>query len=127
MSILTEQRLQIEEDLVNNPMAQFTRIKSKETLTLTVLGDKGSGKTLFMAIIGLMFHVAGFVFYTNFWMDENIITRKDFSISQLYKNPNVSGIFLDECHNIADQNSNRSSETQLLTALFTQSRKRKIV
>ena len=118
MSILTEQILQIKEDLIGNPMAEFTRIKSKETLTLTVLGAKGSGKTLFMAIIGLMFHLVGFEFYTNFWMDKNITTRKDFSISKLYKNPNVSGIFLDECHNIADQNSNRSSETQLLPTLL---------
>jgi hypothetical protein len=124
MSILREQKIQITEEFIDNPFSNVTKIRAKETLTITILGEKGSGKTLFMAIIGLMFHIAGFTFYSNFWMNENITCRKDFSISQLYRNPNVSGIFLDECHNVADQNSNRTSETQLLTALFTQSRKR---
>jgi RecG-like helicase len=123
-TLLREQKLQIKEEMIDNPLVNLTRIKSKETLTIAILGDKGSGKTLLMAIIGLLFHFAGFDFYTNFWIDENITHKKDFSISQLYNNPNVSGIFLDECHNIADQNSNRTSETKLLTALFTQSRKR---
>jgi len=124
MSILQEQKLQIQEEFIDNPLIHATRIKAKETLTITILGEKGSGKTLLMAIIGILFNVAGFSFYTNFWMDERLEFRKEFSISKLYKNPNVSGIFLDECHNVADQNSNRTNETKLLTALFTQSRKR---
>lgn len=103
--------------------AKYT--KPKQTLTLTVLGDKGSGKTLFMCIIAMMFNSLKKEFYTNFSMDKELVPySRDFNIKNLYNNPNVEGIFLDEMHNIADQNSNHTLETQLLVALFTQSRKR---
>ena len=122
--------LTLEEDLSrlisdrNTFPIDYITNKAKETLTITILGEKGSGKTLFMAIIGLLYYYFNIKFYTNFYMPKEITSRKDFNIRALYNNPNVKGIFLDEVHNIADQNSNRTMETQLLVALFTQSRKR---
>jgi len=121
---IKEDRQQLLSDRLDNPYDYKHIGKSPKTLTLTLLGDKGTGKTLFMCIIGLIYQLFGVDFYSNFWMSNNITHRKPFSIRDLYRNPNVRGIFLDEMHNITDQNSNQSVETKLLVALFTQSRKR---
>ena len=98
--------------------------KSGKTLTITIVGDKGTGKTLYMCIISVLYSLLGKDFYTNFTLHEKIKGSKEFNIRNLYDNPNVEAIFLDEMHNICDQNSNNSLATSLMVALFTQSRKR---
>ena len=125
MSLISEDKQQIESERVLEKYDHNKYMgKAPKTLTCAILGDKGTGKTLFMAIISLIYQVAKLNFYTNFWLKEKINFRHDFNLKQMYRNPNVSGIFLDEVHNIADQNSNNSLETSLLIALFSQSRKR---
>lgn len=89
-----------------------------------MVGDKGTGKSLFMCIIALLFEMLGLEYLTNFKMFGNLKHRKNFTIKDFYKNPDVKGIFIDEIHNISDQFSNQSLSTKLLVALFTQSRKR---
>ena len=125
MSIIEEDKIQIISDRVIDKYDHNKYIgKSPQTLTCAIIGDKGSGKTLFMCIFGLIYQLFSRYFYTNFWMNKEITYRDEFNLKQMYRNPNVSGIFLDEVHNIADQNSNHSLETSLLVALFSQSRKR---
>ena len=54
--------LTLEEDLSrlisdrNTFPIDYITNKAKETLTITILGEKGSGKTLFMAIMGLLYY-----------------------------------------------------------------------
>lgn len=99
--------------------------KSKNTLTLLMVGDKGTGKTLFMCIMGLVFELMNLPYMTNFRMfGKNLKYREKFTIKNFYKNPDVRGVFIDEIHNISDQYSNNTLSTKLLVALFTQSRKR---
>lgn len=125
MSIIEEDKIQILSDRVTDKYDHNKFIgKSPQTLTCVLIGDKGSGKTLFMAIFGLIYQLFDLHFYTNFWMNKEISCRNEFNLKQMYRNPNLTGIFLDEVHNIADQNSNHSLETSLLVALFSQSRKR---
>jgi len=125
MSLITEDKRQIESERVLEKYDHNKHFgKSPKTLTCAILGDKGTGKTLFMCIISLVYQLGKANFYTNFWMNKEIDYRHEFNLKQMYRNPNVSGIFLDEVHNIADQNSNNSLETSLLIALFSQSRKR---
>lgn len=114
----------LKSDMKLTPFDFSKRIKPKETLTIALVGDKGSGKTLFMCILAFFYQLSNKVFYTNFWMDKRITNRKEFNIKNLFSNPNVEAIFLDEMHNIADQHSNNTLETQLLVSLFTQTRKR---
>jgi len=118
-------KLQILSDTLDNKYDFLgKRPKKPKTYTITVLGDKGTGKTLLLAIFCCIYETLGIYYYTNFSLHPSFIYRKPFDIKALYGNPDVEGIFLDECHNIADQNSNHTLETQLLVALFTQSRKR---
>ena len=123
MSISEDMR-RLQSEMTLTPVDFMGRQSPRETITIMIVGDKGSGKSLFMAILGFIYQYAKSYFYSNFWMDERITYRKEFNIKNLFNNPNVSAIFLDEMHNIADQNSNNSLETQLLVSLFTQTRKR---
>lgn len=98
---------------------------ANKSLTFCLVGDKGSGKSLFMCIICLLFEISNKPYYTNFKIiGDNIKNRIPFTIKKFYENPNIEGIFLDETHNIADQYANPTLPTKLLVALFTQSRKR---
>jgi len=116
---------QLKREIKLNPLDYQQRRKSKrDTLTFTVIGEKGSGKTLFMCILAFMYDYLEKEYYTNFSMSKSLIHKHHFNIKNLYNNPDVEAIFLDEMHNIADQFSNNTLETQLLVALFTQSRKR---
>jgi len=124
MITIDEDKNLLKSDILTDKVDYNKRIRPRQTLTMAIIGDKGSGKTLFMAIMGVIYNYLGKEFYTNFYMSEEITHRHEFNIRNLYFNPNVEGIFLDEAHNIADQNSNQTLETQLLVALFTQSRKR---
>ena len=89
-----------------------------------MVGDKGTGKTLFMCIVALMFEAMKLTYMTNFKMFGRLKYHSRFTIKDFYKNPDVKGVFIDEIHNISDQFSNQSLSTKLLVALFTQSRKR---
>jgi len=125
MSLIAEDKKQVVSDRVLEKYDHNKYMgKSPKTLTCAILGDKGSGKTLFMCIYGLIYQLYHKDFYSNFWLNKEITHRNDFNIRKMYRNPNLTGIFLDEVHNIADQNSNHSLETSLLVALFSQSRKR---
>lgn len=116
---------QLKSDMKLNPIDYHERKRfRRDTITLTVIGEKGSGKTLFMCILAFIYNLMKKEFYTNFSMHEGITYRRPFNLKGLYNNPHVEALFLDEMHNIADQNSNQTLETQLLVALFTQSRKR---
>jgi len=124
MSSIPEEMSQLRSDMKLSPVDYHKRIKPRETLTITIVGERGSGKSLFMCILAYFYQVANKTFYTNFGMNETLTNRKEFNIRNLFSNPNVEAIFLDEMHNIADQHSNNTLETQLLVSLFTQSRKR---
>lgn len=98
--------------------------QSKNTLTIMLIGEKGTGKSLFMCIVALIFEASKLEYMTNFNMFGKLKHRDRFTIKNFYKNPSVKGVFIDEIHNISDQFSNNSLSTKLLVALFTQSRKR---
>jgi len=96
---------------------------SNSKLQAVVVGDMGSGKSLLMTILATFYRNKPF--YANFWLNPYFFKKYEkFSFLKLFKNPNVSAIFLDEFHNIANQFSSIATQTRLLHAIFTQARKR---
>lgn len=88
-----------------------------------LVGNRGSGKTLTMAIYGILHYIEGYTIYSNFHFDKikyfNINNLQDFKDIKTTNN-----IFLlDEIYMLADSRNSQSFANKFVSQMVMQSRK----
>jgi len=91
-------------------------------MILGIFGELGSGKTLFLTIMGYKYHKKGYKVYSNYKTTFSELI--DYSKIVHYKLDNCV-LLLDEAHTFFDSRESMSEVNRLLSYFFTQSRKRR--
>jgi len=88
-----------------------------------VIGNIGSGKSIFLAAMGLLKYCSGYEIYTNFTL-RGIPTKRIFDVSDFsqIKADNIA-VFIDEVQLTADARRSGSNENIIFSKNMTQSRK----